>query len=152
MKSILLLLLALMAPPGFVPTGLHAQAETATTTLFDALTENGSTASPLDGLEANEPVSALDVTGAALLAASSDEVLAVALEALYPPRNAAALRELLLYHAVPNTDGAFVTTVFEKPRSTEAFASGDIALANGAVYLINRVLLPPGFNLKALME
>lgn len=156
MKSIFLLTLAFFGLFGFVSTGLHAQTDAAAATIGDALAENGSTTLLLDALEAAKLISVLKEKGNTVLLAPTNAAFAAlpdgALEALLKPGNAAALRELLLHHVVADTEGAFATTASEKLRGTEASTSGDIACSNGAIYLIDRILLPPGFDLKALME
>jgi len=114
---------------------LHAQTEASTATIGASLAENGSTSILLDALEAADLVSALKEEGSTVLLAPTNEAF-----------------ELLLHHLVSDSGGAFATATAEKLQGTDASASGNIACSNGAVYLIDRVLLPPGFNLKALME
>jgi len=156
MKTILSLTLAIAGLFCFASSGLHAQTEASTTTIGAALAETGSASILLDALEAAELVSALKEEGSTVLLAPTNEAFSAlpegALEALLQPRNATALRELLLHHVVSDAEGAFATATAEKLQGTDAAASENIACSNGAIYLIDRVLLPPGFDLKALME
>ena len=154
MKYILLSLLAFAGVFTFASSGLHAQSEASEATIGATLAEEGTASTLLAALDAAELTSTLKAEGDFVLLAPTNDAFAAlpkgTVQALLQPENAAVLRELLMYHLVPDAEGAPTTAAAGKLRDTEATATRSLDCTNGTVYLIDRVLLPPDLDLSAL--
>lgn len=72
--------------------------------------------------------------------------------ALLKPENSAALRKLLEYHLLVGEADAVNPLLAKKLKIAQLSSGQELRVKNGAVYLIDQVLLPPDLDLKALIE
>lgn len=141
MKSFLFICLAFL---GFATTGLHAQ--TGLPTLSDALAAEAQTSKLLSALEAAELTASLEGGEQVILLAPTEDAFATlpegVLEALLEPENISPLRLVLSEHVI--TDGGQgVPDLIERNGIT---LGRMIETANGTIYLIDKVILPDGFD------
>lgn len=154
MKSILFVFLAVFGLSSLVSGGLHAQTEATGATIAATLTDEDAGTTLLAALEAADLLSALEAEGSFVLLAPTNDAFAAlpegVLASLLEPKNAGALRELLLHHLVTDTGGASASSAADKLKDTNTTATKSLPCSNGTLYLIDQVLLPPDFDLSAL--
>jgi uncharacterized surface protein with fasciclin (FAS1) repeats len=153
------------AAPTSAPGGLPA-------TVIDAAAEHGGFTTLAAAIEAAGLTDALSGAGPFTVFAPTDDAFSAlpdgALDALLRPENRSALASVLQHHVVSGSvrsgdispgevsslagtplvlalDGAKVTV------DGATVTTPDIAAANGVVHEIDRVLLPPGFDLDAVL-
>lgn len=155
MKSLLITLLALAGLLFPTPGSLYAQ-EDLDPLIFFSLENQPDAKTLRTALQAADLIAALKEEGDLLLLAPTDEAFANlpegVLEALLEPANKAKLRELLLFHLIADAEGAYTSVAADKLKDSGAKALSGIPCSNGFIYRIDRVLLPPGFKLKGLIE
>jgi uncharacterized surface protein with fasciclin (FAS1) repeats len=155
MKSLIITLLALAGLILSAPGNLFAQTEP-DASIGTYLEAKPNTQTLATALQAADLIVSLKDEGDFLLLAPTDAAFALlpegVVEALLQPANKAKLRELLLFHLIADSEGAYTATTADKLKDTRAKAISGITSSNGFIYLIDRVLLPPGFKLKGLLE
>ncbi|NJC26281.1 fasciclin domain-containing protein [Neolewinella antarctica] len=150
MRSLFFLLLV---TTGFASSGLHAQE--ALPTITDALSADSTTTTLYAALDAADLSTALAEDREVILLAPTDDAFASipseTMAKLLDPQNVSSLRTILTYHLLEGGEqGASDTAT----RASDGGATlGEvIECSNGVVYLIDRVLLPPGFDLSELVD
>ena len=145
MKSLFVLLLVFS---GLASSGLHAQSEELPT-ITDALQADGNTATLHAALDAADLLTALDEGGEVVLLAPTNDAFAAlpegVVEKLLEPQNSEALRTLLSHHVVAGGEDA-ATMTSEKVSAGGAAAIGQVDCSNGTIYMVDKVLLPAGFD------
>ncbi|MFK8164853.1 MAG: fasciclin domain-containing protein, partial [Lewinella sp.] len=125
MKSLFVTLLALAGLFLYAPGSLHAQPEP-DAPIATSLAEQPNTKTLNAALRAADLTTSLKETGDFLLLAPTDAAFASlpegVVEALLQPDNKDKLRELLLFHLVAETEGAYTATTTDKLKDTEAKA------------------------------
>lgn len=148
MKSLFVLLLVLSGSLSFTASGLHAQ----DMSIGELIAGSEQTTTLTSALEAAEMFDNLSSTeGSMILLAPTDEAFAAlpegVLSALLKPENSAALRSVLVYHLVSPAGGEEATeTVSYLLEEGGATVTAENTCSNGTVYLVDKVLLPPGFD------
>lgn len=150
MKSLFVFVLALAGMFSLVPSALHGQ----DAPLGDLISNHPETIALTTAMKSADLLAGLNEENDLVLLAPSDKAFAGLppglVDALLRPENVGALRTLLRYHVVSVADdGSFDLS--------DRIGKGDslgtpVSATNGRLYIIDHVMVPPGLNLKALMD
>ncbi len=143
MKSLFFFLLAFA---GLASTGLHAQEAIALPSLTEALADEPMASTLSAALEAADFTTTLDAGSELILLAPTDDAFDALPEdvmtALMKSENVDVLRSILANHVV---DGDSAVAA-DKLAMGESAAQKQIETGNGVIYLIDKVLIPEGFD------
>ncbi len=160
---------ALLAPP---TTTSAPTAAAAAGTIVDVATANGSFTILLAAVNAAGLADTLKGAGPFTLFAPTDDAFAAlpagVVDALVKPENNATLAKILTYHViagkvlaadfkagdVTTVEGATVKLATEGGVSVNdaKVVTADVATSNGVIHVIDKVLLPPGVDVAALLK